>query len=169
MFPDVFPVVSAGAAAVPRPLPAVAEFVPQAIFRKEAAPLVVHLIEEMSLRVMSGWDIEVGLTELTQDIHVLPDVFAVVSAGEAAVHWPMPAVDESVPQVVLRKEAAPVVVSLAEEMTLCVAMVGLIEDGSDLPIALLDPNLFYQTVVLLMLACLFRRGLRSYLRGVLLC
>ena len=58
----MFPVVSAGAAAVPWPLPAVAEFVPQAIFRKEAAPLVVLLIEEMSLRVMSGWDIEVGLT-----------------------------------------------------------------------------------------------------------
>ena len=143
MLPDVFPVVSARAAAVPRPLPAVAEFVPQAIFRKEAAPLVVPLIEEMSLRVMSGWD-----------IHVLPDVFAVVSAGEAAVHWPMPVVDESVPQVILRKEAAPVVVSLTEEMTLCVAMVGLIEDGSDLPIALLDPNLFHQTVVLLMLAYL---------------
>ena len=124
VLPDVFPVVSAGAAAA----------------TKEAAPLVVPLIEEMSLRVMSGRDIEVGLTELTQDIHVLPDVFPVVSAGEAAVPWPLSAVDESVPQVVLRKEAAPVVVPHAEEMTLRVAMVGLIEDGSDLPIALLDPE-----------------------------
>ena len=28
----------------------------------------------------SGWDIEVGLTDLTQDIQVLPDVFPVVSS-----------------------------------------------------------------------------------------
>ena len=140
VLPDVFPVVSAGAAAVPRPLPAVAEFVPQDTFKKEAAPLVVPLIEELSLRVMSRRDIEVGLTELTQDIHVLPDVFPVVSAGEAAVPWPLPAVDELVPQAVLRKEAAPVVVPLAEEMFLRVAMVGRIEDRSGLPVALLDPE-----------------------------
>ena len=133
VLPDVFPVVSAGVAAVLRPLPAAAEFVPQAIFKKEA-------IEEMSLCVMSGRDIEVGSTELTRNIHVLSDVFPVVSAGEAAVPWPLPAVYESVPHVVLWKEAAPVVVPLAEEMTLRVAMVGLIEDGSDLPIALLDPE-----------------------------
>ena len=54
--------------------------------------------------------------------------------------WPLPAVDELVPQVVLRKEAAPGVVPLAKEMFLRVAMVGLYEDGSDLPIALLDPE-----------------------------
>ena len=51
---------------------------------------------------------------------------------------PLPAVAESVPQVVFRQEAAPVVVLLAEEMTLLVAMVGLTEDGSDLPAELLD-------------------------------
>ena len=116
VLPDMFPVVSAGAAAVPRPLPAVDEFVPQATFKKESAPLLVTLIEELSLRVMSGRDIEVGLTELTQDILILPDTFPVVSAGEAAVSWPLPAVDELVPQVILRKEAAPVVVSLDEEI-----------------------------------------------------
>ena len=137
---DVFPVVSTGVATVPRPLPAVAEFVPQDTFKEEAAPLVVPLIEELSLRVISGRDIEVGLTELTQDIHVLPDVFPVVSAGEAAVPWPLPAVDELVPQVVLRKETAPVVVPLAVEMFLRVAMVVLIKDGRSLPIALLDPE-----------------------------
>ena len=69
---------------MPWPLPAVDESVPQAIFKREAAPLVVPLIEEMSLRVMSVRDIEVGLTELTEDIHALPDVFPVMSAGEAA-------------------------------------------------------------------------------------
>ena len=140
VLPDVLPVVSAGAVAVPRPLPTVAEFVPQDTFKKEAAPLVVPLIEELSLRVMSGRGIEVGLTELTQDIHVLPDVFSVVSAGEAAVPRPLPVVDKLVPQAVLRNEATPVVVPLAEEMFLRVAMVGLIEDGSSLPIALLDPE-----------------------------
>ena len=86
----------------------------------------------------SGRDIEVGLTNLTHDIKVLPDVFPVMSAGAAAVPMPLPAVAEPVPQVVLRREAIPVVVSLAEEMTLCVAMIGLIEDGSDLPAELLD-------------------------------
>ena len=37
------------------------------------------------------------LTDLTQDIHVLPDVFPVVSARAAAVPRPLPAVVESVP------------------------------------------------------------------------
>ena len=70
--------------------------------------------------LLSGRDIEVGLTDLTQDIHVLPDVFPVVSAGAAAVPMPLPAVTESVvPQVVIRMKAAPAVVPLAEEMTTC--------------------------------------------------
>ena len=56
-------------------------------------------------------------------------MFPVMSAGAAAVPMPLPAVAESVPHVVIRKEAAPVVVPLAEEMTLRVVMVGLIEDG----------------------------------------
>ena len=126
------------AAAVPRTLPAIAEFVPQAMIKKEAARLVVPLIDEIPLHVMSRRDIEVGLTELIQDLHVLPDVFPVVSAGEVAVLWPLPTVDELVPKVVLRKEAAPVVVPLAEEMTVRATLIGLIKDGSDLPITLLD-------------------------------
>ena len=104
-------------------------------------------------------------TDLTHDVQDLPDVFPVVSAGEAAVPTPLPAGAEPVPQVVIRKEDAPMVVPLADEKTLHVAMIGLIEDGSDLPADLLDSEPVYQTVVLLTLACLFRRGLRSYLQG----
>ena len=117
----------------------------------------------------SGRDIEVRLTDLTHDIQVWLDVFPVVSAGASAVSMPLRAVAEPVPQVVIRKEAAPVVVPLAEDMTLRVAMVGLIEDGSDLPAELLDSEPVLPEPVLLMLACLFRRGLRSFLQGVLLC
>ena len=108
----MFPVVSAEVAAVPWPLPAVDVSVPQAIFEREAAPLVVPLIEEMYLRVMSGRDMEVGLTELSQD--VLPDVFLVVSAEVAAVPCPLPAVDVSVPQAIFEREAGPLVGSLNE-------------------------------------------------------
>ena len=71
VLPDVFPVVSAEVAAVPWPVPAVDVYVSQAILNREAAPLVVPLIEEMLICVMSGREIEVGL---------LPDVFSVVSA-----------------------------------------------------------------------------------------
>ena len=81
--------------------------------------------------LLSGRDIEVELTDLTQDIHVLQDVFPVVSAGAAAVLRP---------QAIFEREAAPLVVPLIEEMTLRVVMVGLIEDGNDLPVALLDPE-----------------------------
>ena len=60
-----------------------------------------------------------------------------MSAEAAAVPMPLPVVAESVSQVVIRKETSPVVVPLAEEMTLRVGMVDLIEDGSDLPAELL--------------------------------
>ena len=86
---------------------------------------------------LSGRDIEVGLTDLTHDLQVLPDVFPFVPAGAATVPMPLPVVAESESHVVIRKETAPVVVPLAEEMTLRVGMVGLIEDGSDLPAELL--------------------------------
>ena len=100
--------------------------------------------------LLSGWDIEVGVTDLTQDIHVLPDVFPVVSAGAATVPMPLQAVAESVPQVVIGREAASPVVTFAEEMTLRVAMVGLIDDGSDRPAELLDsePDCCFMDVVL---------------------
>ena len=39
--------------------------------------------------LLSGQDIEVGVMDLTQDIHVLPDVFPVVSAGAATVLVPL--------------------------------------------------------------------------------
>ena len=117
---------------------------------------------------LSGRDIEVGLTDLSHDLQVLPDVFPVVSAGAAAVPMPLPVVAESVSQVVIRKEAAPVVVPLAEEVTLRVGMVGL-KMGVTFQLSCQGLNVFYRIVVLLMLVCLFRRGLRSYLQGVLLC
>ena len=139
VLPDVFPVVSAVVAAVPWPLPAIDVPVPQAIFKREAAPLVVPLIEEMYLRVMSGRDIEVGLTELSQD--ALPDVFPVVSAEVAAVSWPLPAVDVSVPQAIFEREATPLVVSLNEAMSvhvmsgrgMKVGLTGLTQDIQVLP------------------------------------
>ena len=87
--------------------------------------------------ISSGRDIEVGWTDLTHDLQVLPDVFPVVSAGAAAVPMPLPVVAESESQVMLRKEAAPVVFPLAEEVPLRAGMVGLIKDGSDVPAELL--------------------------------
>ena len=48
--------------------------------------------------LLSGRDIEVGVTDLTQDIHVLPDVFPVVSAGASIVLMPLPAGAEVVSQ-----------------------------------------------------------------------
>ena len=87
--------------------------------------------------ISSGRDIEVGWTGLTHDLQVLLDVFPVVSAGAAAVPIPLLGVAKSVSQVMIRKEAAPVVVPLTEEVPLRVGMVGLIEDESDLPAGLL--------------------------------
>ena len=91
--------------------------------------------------LLSGRDIEVGMMDLTQDIHDLPDIFPVLSAGAATVPMPLPVVAELVqlvPQFVIGTPAASAVVTLAEEMTLRVAMVGLFDDGSDRPTELLD-------------------------------
>ena len=55
--------------------------------------------------LLSGRDRDVELTHLTHD--VFPDVFPVVSDGEVAVQWPIPAVDVSVSQAIFRREAAP--------------------------------------------------------------
>ena len=82
------------------------------------------LFEEMSLRVNSGRDIEVGLTELTRDIQVLPDMFPVMFDETAAVPMPLPMVVETGPQDDIRRETAPAVVPLTEEMTLRVSTVG---------------------------------------------
>ena len=49
--------------------------------------------------LLSGRDIDIGVTNLTQDIHVFPDVFTVVSDRAAAVPMPFSAVAEAVPQV----------------------------------------------------------------------
>ena len=98
VLPDMFPVVSAEVAAVTWPLPAVDVSVPQAIFEREAAPLVVSLNEVMSVRVMSRRGMEVGLTGLTRDIQVLPDVFPVMIDETAAVPMPLHVVVETEPQ-----------------------------------------------------------------------
>ena len=83
---------------------------------------------------LSGRDIEVEWADVTLDCQILPDVFPVVSAGAAAVLTSWPVVAESVSQVMITKEAALVVASLVEEMPLRVGMVGLIEEGRDLPV-----------------------------------
>ena len=95
-------------------------------------------MEEMPLCVMSGWDIEVEVTELTRDIQVLPDMFLVIFVETAAVPVPLPVVIETGPQEDIRQETAPAVVPLAEEMTLRVATVSLSDDGSDCPAELLN-------------------------------
>ena len=82
--------------------------------------------------------IEVGVTDLTQDIQVLPDVLPVMFDETAAVPMPLPVVVETGPQVDIRWETAPAVVELAEEMTLRIATVGLSDDGSDCPAELLN-------------------------------
>ena len=51
---------------------------------------------------------------------------------------PLPVVVETVPQVEIRRETAPAVVPLPEEMTLHVATVGLSDDGSDCPAELIN-------------------------------
>ena len=50
-------------------------------------------------RLLSGRDIGVGLTDLTRDIQVLPDVFRVMFDEMAAVTMPLPVVVETAPQV----------------------------------------------------------------------
>ena len=88
--------------------------------------------------LLSKRDIDVGLTDLTLDVHDVPAVFPAVSDGTAAVLMPLPVVVEAVPQVEIRRETAPAVVPLAEEMILRVATVGLGDDGSDRPAELLN-------------------------------
>ena len=73
--------------------------------------------------LLSGLDIEVELTDLTQDIHVLPDVFPVVSAGAAAVPRPLPAVVSLYPRLYLRR--MPLVVPLIDYMSTCHVRTGL--------------------------------------------
>ena len=68
--------------------------------------------------LLSGRDIGVGVTDLTQDIQVLPDVFPVMFDETAAVPMPLPVVVEPGPQDDIRRETAPAVAPLAEEMTL---------------------------------------------------
>ena len=58
-----------------------------------------------------------------------------MSAGAATVPMPLPAVAESVPLLVIGREAASAVVTLTEEMTLRVATVGLIDDGVTVPLS----------------------------------
>ena len=99
----------------------------------------------------------VGLTELTLIMAGRPDVILVVFAEEA--------VDELVP---LGREPASVMVSLPEELNICVALVDLVGDGSDLPVVLLDPEPVLSNCGIVDVN-VFRRGLRSFLRGVLLC
>ena len=80
---------------------------------------------------------EVYLSDLTHDQEILSYVCLVVSAGAAAVPMSLPVGAETVSPAVFREEAAPVVVPIAEEGSLRVGMVGLVEDGSDLPVKLL--------------------------------
>ena len=114
----MFPVVSAEVATVTWPLSAVDVSVPQAIFEREATPLVVSLNEVMSVRVMSRRGMEVGLTGLTRDIQVLPDVFPVMIDETAAVPMPLHVVVETEPHDDIGRETALSVVPLDDEITL---------------------------------------------------
>ena len=68
---DVFPVMVDETAAVPMHLPMVVETGPQVDYDPD--------------RVLSGRDIEVKVTDITQDIRVLPDVFPVMFDETATV------------------------------------------------------------------------------------
>ena len=67
-------------AAVPMPLPVVVETAPQVDYDQDI--------------LLSGWDIGVGVTDLTRDIPVLPDVFPVMFDETAAVPMHLPVVVE---------------------------------------------------------------------------
>ena len=60
--------------------------------------------------LLSGRDRKVGVTDLTQDIRVVPEVFPVMFDETAAVPMPLPVVVETGPQVDIRRETTPAVV-----------------------------------------------------------
>ena len=119
VLPDVFPVIFDETVAVPMTLPVVVETGPQVDYDPDI--------------LLSGRDIEVGITDITQDIRDLPDAFPVLFDETAAVPLSSPVVVETGPQVDI-----PAVVPLVDEMTLCVATVGLSNDASDRPSELLN-------------------------------
>ena len=86
---------------------------------------------------LSGRDMGVEVPPITQNIPVLPDVFPAIFDETAAVPLSSPVVVDTGPQVDSRRETTPVVVPLVDEMTLCVATVGLSDSGSDRPVELL--------------------------------
>ena len=83
--PDVFPVMFDETAAVPMPLPVVVETAPQVDYDQDI--------------LLSGRDIGVGITDLTRDIPVLPDVFPVMFDETASVLMHLPVVVETRPHV----------------------------------------------------------------------
>ena len=49
--------------------------------------------------VLPGWDMDIGVTDVGRDIHVLPDVFPVVVEETALMPMSLPVVGETGPQV----------------------------------------------------------------------
>ena len=107
--PDMFLVVSAGMAAVPRSLLVDAETVSPAVFREEAALVVAPLAEEVAFRVGMVGLVKAGSDlpgELLHSACVLPDccftdvgvlvpeMFPVVSARDAAVPMSLTVISE---------------------------------------------------------------------------
>ena len=81
---------------------------------------------------------DVGLTGLTRDIQVVPDVFPVIIDETAAVPMPLHVVVETEPQDDVRRETALSVVSQDDEMTLWIDTVGLSVDGNGCQVELLN-------------------------------
>ena len=108
--PEVFPAMCDETAAGPLPLPVVVETGPQ----------VGHDPDIL----VSGWDIEVGVMDITEDIRVLPDVFPAMFDETTAV-----------PLVADRRVTTPAAIPLVDEMTLRVTTVGLSNDESVRPVA----------------------------------
>ena len=75
---------------------------------------------------------------LCVEIRVLQDLFPVMFDQTATVPLSSPVVVETGPYVDVRRETAPAVAPLVDEMTLRVATVGLSNDGSDRPAGLLN-------------------------------
>ena len=102
VLPDVFPVVFAGAAAVPMSLPTVAEVVSSAVFAEEAAPVVAPLAEVETVIVGMVGLIEAGSelpVESLNSEHVTQYCWF-VDARAADVPMSLPAIDEVVSSAV---------------------------------------------------------------------
>ena len=114
VLPDVIPEMLDERAAVRLPLPVVVETGSPVGYNPDI--------------LVSGWDIEVGVLDITPDIRVLLDVFTARFDETAAVPLSSPVVADTRPQVDIRRGTTRAAV--VDEITLRVTTVGLSNDES---------------------------------------